>query len=491
MRCLETVALLGVAAATLTVPGNGTAQALVEQRCRLSAESVPAMFALCSTLTVPLDPAAPNGSGIDLFVARVAALTATPRPDPLVIISGGPGQSAVDFYLQSRGAFEPARRDRDLLLLDQRGTGRSADGFACRVPEDLALETTGSQALARFVDECVASLEHDPRFYTTSVAVADLERLRAAVGAEQWNLYGVSYGTRVAQHYLRRFPERARSVVLDGVVPPELALGPDVAREAQRALDRIFERCAADAGCAAKFADLPATFAALLARLETEPVPQPASKLPADGAAPPPAMEFGAVHLRALVRFLSYNAATVSLLPVLLTEARSGNFAPLVRQAYTTLRGLPESLSFPMSNAVLCTEDSPFIAESATEGLSELYLGTLIVDGVRATCARWPAGVIDPDFKTAVVADRPVLLLSGSNDPITPPAYAERVIAGGLANSVHLIGRDQGHGLIGVGCVPRVVRAFLENPAPRELDATCLDAEPPPPFFLSLLGPAP
>ena len=373
MRCLPTVALLGVAVAAFAVPRGGAAQALVEQRCRLSAESLPAAFALCATLTVPLDPAAQSGESIDLFVARIAAQTSTPRPDPLVIISGGPGQSAVDFYLQARAAFEPARRDRDLVLLDQRGTGRSRTGFTCPVPEDLALETAGTEALERFVVECVASLEHDPRFYTTSVAVADLERLRAALGAEQWNIYGVSYGTRVAQHYLRRFPERTRSVVLDGVVPPDLALGPDVAREAQRALNRIFERCAeADSACAAKFADLPANFTALLARLESEPVPQPPTP-----AKPAPARqrlrrdEFGALHARALVRFLSYSATPSRCCRVLFTEAYAGNYAPLVGQARTTLRGLPESMSFPMSNSVLCTEDAPFIAPGATEGLSE------------------------------------------------------------------------------------------------------------------------
>jgi hypothetical protein len=84
-----------------------------------------------------------------------------------------------------------------------------------------------------------------------------------------------------------------------------------------------------------------------------------------------------------------------------------------------------------------------------------------------------------------------VLLLSGDNDPITPPAYAERVIAGGLSNSKHVVGRNQGHGLVAVGCVPRLLRAFLEKPVPAELDASCIDGEPAPPFFLSLLGPAP
>jgi pimeloyl-ACP methyl ester carboxylesterase len=284
--------------------------------------------------------------------------------------------------------------------------------------------------------------------------------------------------------------------VLDGVVPPALALGPDVAREAQRALDQIFARCRADKGCAMRFADLPAEFAALLARLEAAPVGGAAASsaeppsAPTAAQAPPQKTTFGAQELRALVRFMSYNGATVALLPVLLHEAYSGNYDPLVSQAGTLLRGLPESLSFAMSNSVLCTEDVPFVDAGAQDGLADTYLGTTIVDSLNLICSRWPAGEIDSDFKTPLQSDRPVLLLSGSNDPITPPDYAQRVAAT-LPNSVQLVGRSQGHGLLPVGCVPRLIAKFIDDPNPRLVAADCLDAEPPTPFFLTLLGPAP
>jgi pimeloyl-ACP methyl ester carboxylesterase len=480
-KALTKLALACGAATALSWPGVGAAQPgpLGTERCRLEAASLPAAFARCGTLAVPEDPAQPDGPTIDVFVARIGALSAEPRPDPLLLIAGGPGQSTVDFYLQLRGAFEAARRDRDIVLVDQRGTGRSAAGFACTVPDDLALDTAGAEVLTRIVDECRGALEHEPRFYTTSVAVQDLERVRAALGIEQWNVYGISYGTRVAQHYLRRFPDRVRAAVLDGVVPAELALGPDVARDAQRALEQIFARCAADGGCNSRFAALPDDFATLLTRLD--------SAATADPSRPP----LSALELRALVRFMSYSGATVALLPVLLHEAHAGNYAPLAGQARSLLRDLPESLSFPMSNSVTCTEDVAFIDPAATNGLDDTYLGTAIVDALRLICASWPAGVLDEGFKQPVASDKPVLLLSGEHDPVTPPAYAERAIAGGLRNSKHVIGKGQGHGLVGVGCVPRVLRAFLETPVPAELDASCLDSEPPTPFFLSLLGPAP
>jgi pimeloyl-ACP methyl ester carboxylesterase len=460
------------------LPGTAQPEWRGDERCRLSADPLPAAYARCGKLEVPLDPAAPNGESIEIFVARVAALSAEPRSDPLLLIAGGPGQSTVDFYLQLRGAFEQARRERDVILVDQRGTGRSAEGFACEAPDDLSLDTADSEVLARVIDACIADLTHDPRFYTTSVAVRDLDAVRTALGVETWNVYGVSYGTRVAQHYLRQYPEHVRSVVLDGVVPPPLALGPDVAREAQRALEQIFARCADDLRCGARFAALPQLFAEVLSRLDAG---------AADETDPPP---ISALELRTLVRFMSYSAATVALLPVLISEAHAGNYAPLEGQARTLLRELPESLSFPMSNSVTCTEDLPY-ADAATDDLASTYLGTAIMDALKQICARWPVGTIDASFKTPVVSDTPVLLLSGEYDPITPPGYAERVKAEGLGNSAHLIGRGQGHGLVGVGCVPRVLRAFLEDPTPANVDASCLKLEPPTPFFLTLLGPAP
>ena len=467
-------------AAIAASPAGAQTELLAPERCRLVEDGLPAAYARCGTLAVPLDPAAPDGPKIEIFVARIASLSSEPRPDPLVLIAGGPGQSTVEMFLQVRSAFEAVRRDRDLILVDQRGTGRSAEGFACATPEDLSLDTAEGSELERVIDACLAQLEHDARFYTTSVAVQDLDRVRAALGVEQWNVYGVSYGTRVAQHYLRRFPQHTRAVILDGVVPPTLALGPDVAREAQRALEQIFARCAADTRCAAKFADLPGTFAELLARLDAA---------AADSAAARPPLT--ALELRALVRFMSYNVATVALLPVLITEAHAGNYTPLAGQASTLLRDLPESLAFPMSSSVTCTEDFPYVNADAGAGLEATYLGTAIVEGLALICGRWPVGSIDDDFRTLVAADTPVLLLSGEFDPITPPAYAERVRDGGLRNAVHVIGRGQGHGLIAVGCVPRIARAFLESPPPQALDASCLEAEPPTPFFLSLLGPAP
>ncbi|NIW23324.1 MAG: alpha/beta fold hydrolase, partial [Gammaproteobacteria bacterium] len=194
--------------------------------CRLTAAWLPAVSAECGTLEVLEDPSEPAGATqIELFVARVPSLNVAPEEDPLVILAGGPGQAATDLYPRVRVAFEPIRRDRDIVLIDQRGTGNSAP-LTCPQISAATVELADPEALPALMSACLAELNGDPRLYTTSVAVRDLERVREALGVEQWNLYGISYGTRVAQHYLRRYPERTRALILDGVVPNEAPLGP-------------------------------------------------------------------------------------------------------------------------------------------------------------------------------------------------------------------------------------------------------------------------
>src|SRR5690606_30431403 len=184
---------------------------------------------------------------------------------PLYIISGGPGQAASELYLSMAPALARIRRDRDVVIVDQRGTGRS-QRLDCVFPEDETL-LMDSDSVKQTIEGCITQLPADVRFYTTSVAVQDLDAVRAALGHEHLNLYGVSYGTRVAQHYMRRYPERVRSAILDGVVPADLPLGPLIASDAQAALDRAFQRCNDDAGCGNAFPDISASFQALRTRL--------------------------------------------------------------------------------------------------------------------------------------------------------------------------------------------------------------------------------
>ena len=338
------------------------------------------------------------------------------------------------------------------------------------------------------VAQCLAELERDPRFFTTSAAVRDLDAVRRAFGIDRWNLYGVSYGSRVAQHYLRRYPEHVRAVVLDGVVPPTLALGPDIALNAQAALDRIFERCARDDGCATRFGDLASAFDELMSRIKATPV-SVAARDAATGEIEETLVT--GEYLMGVTRLFSYSDVSAALLPLIIDEAASGRFEMLLAQAELIEGNLERALSFPMHNSVICSEDYPFDAAAAAPGAADGYLGTSVVDALNTICARWPKGLVDPDLKEPLVSAHPMLLLSGSNDPVTPPEYAEDMIAQGLSGARHLVAPGQGHGMAPVGCMPDLMQEFIETAAPEYLDANCLYRVIPAPFFLTPAGPGP
>ena len=219
------------------------------QPCRLEHPArMLALSAECASVTVAENPDEPKGRTIELFVARVPAISLNKKPDPLFLIAGGPGTSSVDLYTSSAGSFERVRRDRDIILVDQRGTGRS-HRLDCDYGDQNLFERIDEVEVGPANLKCRDELtkKSDLRMYTTSVAVRDLDRVRQLLGYERINLYGNSYGTRVAQHYARRFPKATRAVILDGVVNPEVVLGPAIAVDAERALERILARCARDA----------------------------------------------------------------------------------------------------------------------------------------------------------------------------------------------------------------------------------------------------
>ncbi len=465
---------------------HGATAAIETEACRLSTRWLATVAAQCGTLTVPEDPANPEGRQIELFVARIPALSGAPQPDPVLLISGGPGQATTDLYLGLRGAFEPIRRDREIILLDQRGTGRSAR-LSCPAADAEDLETAALDELAALMTDCVTALDADPRYYTTSVAVGDLERLRQALEIPEWNIYGISYGTRVAQHYLRRYAEHTRAVILDGIVPAELALGPAIATNAQGVLEEIFVRCAAEPLCAQRFPALGERLTTLSARLVEQPL---AVAMPDPLTGEPGTRTLSERHLKTVIRLMTYAPLTTALLPLLVSEAHDGNYAPLTAQAYMMIGELEQSMSLPMHNSVVCTEDAPFYEDADLLDLDDTYLGSTIIDALMTVCSVWPVGVLDADLKAPLVSSRPVLLLSGEADPVTPPSYGDQVLEN-LGNARHIIGPGQGHGLAPVGCVPSLMRRFLQDLDPQGLDDSCLQRERTSPFFLDFTGPAP
>jgi pimeloyl-ACP methyl ester carboxylesterase len=490
---LATSSLCANAAASGAAPPASAP--LVLSACRLQqSQGLLALPAECGELRVPEDRSRPGGRRLPLFVARIPAINGQQADDPVFVLAGGPGMGASDFYPNLAGAFAALRRTRDIILVDQRGTGRSSR-LGCGAADALDMAEADEARLVAALRECRATLarDHDLRQFTTSVAVADLEAVRAALGYARINLYGSSYGTRVALHYARRYPARTRALVLDGVVPPQVVLGPSLALDAQRAFDRILARCRADEACNGRFPDIGADYAGLREQLHREPV-KVALDHPRTGE--PMQVSMGPGAFAVVLRLASYSASSAALLPWALHQARhAGQWRPLAALYVMAGTSVSDALAYGMHNSVVCAEDVPrFGGQIDRAALERTFLGASQVDLLQSLCADWPRGPVDADFHQPLQSAVPSLLLSGTADPVTPAAYGD-LVAQGLRNAVHIALPDQGHGQLGAPCMDRVVRDFLDLAAtPGEigqLDRRCLEPLRPAAFFLSASGPAP
>jgi pimeloyl-ACP methyl ester carboxylesterase len=476
--------LLLVAAAA-----SPAAPALELSDCRISAgPGYSGIAARCGTLVRPLNPDDAAAGQIELRVAVVPALDLQPEADALVPLAGGPGGSAIQFYSGYYSAFEAIRRERDILLLDQRGTGDSAR-MDCPFDDDIVEGQYSDEQTREFTRSCLEQLPYDPRYFTTSIAVTDLEALRQALDYPALNLLGTSYGTRVAQHYARRYPDTTRTIILDGVVPPQIPLGPEIATEAQRALDSILARCAADPDCNDRFPEIDLDFESIRARVRQGAVSVTLAD-PFTGR--PEVVDFGRDELAAAVRLLAYQAHSIAIMPLLIHEAANENFVPLAAQFQLTVSSLADALSLGMHNAVVCTEDLPYIDHDLVDhaALDATYIGALQLQALESICSIWPRGVIDEGLREPLATDIPVLLLSGDADPITPPRYAD-LAAVALSNARHVVNERQGHGQIAAGCMPKLLAEFVASADAGTLDTECMESAFVMPFFLDFSGPMP
>jgi pimeloyl-ACP methyl ester carboxylesterase len=476
------------AAAPATAPA---AAALRLSPCQIEHPLQLALIAAeCGTLSVAENPGAPGGRQIGLEVTRVAAISREKLPDPLFVLAGGPGQGAASFYAAVAPVFARILRERDIVLVDQRGTGGS-NRLGCKLDEDFVARSKEADILAAS-RACLAELapHADPAYYTTSLAVQDLERVRAALGYARINLYASSYGTRVAQQYLRHHGEHVRSLIMDGVVAPQSVLGSHSALDAEAALAGVLGRCASDRACSGVFGDPDKDYRAVRASLTNRPfyltVPDPQT-----GLATPVA--FGPEQLAIVLRLGTYSADFAALLPLLLSRAGSDfDFAPIAAQYLMTSRTYGEAIATGMHNTVVCAEDVPFFDPADLERTRRAapYLGTTQIDGLKALCKVWPKGPVDADLHAPLTSDVPTLLLSGKNDPVTPPAGAA-LAARGLRHVRSIVMDDVGHGQLVVPCMDRVMAQFVALGSAEQVDDRCTRNPLPTLFFLSLNGPAP
>ena len=455
--------------------------------CRLKGASYPAQ---CGTLRVPEDRGQPAKRQIDLKIAIIPALARTPEPDPLFLLAGGPGQAATEAFGPLLGAFERIHRSRDIVLVDQRGTGSSRP-LRCDLTDPsapFAVRLSGDSMSEERFRKCLGAFDADPRFYTTSIAMQDLDEVRAALGYRQIDLWGGSYGTRAALIYLREHGEHVRAAILDGVAPPALKLPVTFAADAQRSMDLLFQHCAAEKSCNAAFPDLKKRFDDLLAGLSKHParvhVQDPLTGAPAD-------VTISRDLFAAGVRGVLYQQDFASLAPLIVAHAAQGDFAPFIAATAGLDAGFARTMSFGMMFSVVCSEDLPGTTPQEIEEASKgTFLGPKLALDFLKICSFWPRGQVPKGFREPVRSDKPVLLLSGELDPATPPRWAENARAT-LPNSLHLVVPGVGHGATAEACVPQLMAQVIDKASVQGVDAGCLKPLRRPPFFIGFAGPPP
>jgi pimeloyl-ACP methyl ester carboxylesterase len=472
-------ALAACAAAVFAAFAGGAAAAPAAP-CRLKGID---REVLCGTVAVAEDPQRPDGRRIDVHYAVVPALARARRLEPVFVLAGGPGQSARQVAGQVQPLFARLNARRDIVYVDQRGTGAS-NPLACdsgHGPAASLAEMLDAEKLAARTRECLRRLGegNDLRQYATWIAVRDFEAVRAALAYERINLWGASYGTRAALEYLRQFPQRVRSAVLDGVAPADMALPASFGVDAQASIERLVAACAADAGCNGRYPALGAALDALLARAGGSGL-HAAVAHPLTGRTEEVRLQ--ADTLASVLRLPLYSPPLAALLPHVLAEAGRGNLAPLLAAAASLTSTAAENFAEGMHFAVVCAEDLPRVDAEARAAAATSRFGTTFVRLYDEACAAVPTLEVPAAFYGFSDADVPVLILSGGADPATPPRHGERV-AGRLKRATHVVAPNLGHGVSMHGCAPDLVAGFIRNAGAEGLDLGCLDRLPAPRFF--------
>lgn len=431
-------------------------------------------------MSVPEDrDAGPEGRNILLRVAVVPATLRPAAPDPLFVLVGGPGQAATEAGAGVAEVLRDVRRERAVVLVDQRGTGAS-NPLDCTLhdPDDMVGPLEDPVPLAK-VAECVKGWPADTRRYRTVDAADDIEAVRVALGYGRINLWGASYGTRLALEYLRRHGDHARAVVLDGVAPAGMVLPLAAATDGQAALDRVIADAAAD------FPRMAAELELLLARPPTKTV----VAHPRTGQRQ--ALTMGGEDFAVLIRGALYAPELASVLPMAIRRALADDLGPFAAISAALSGGLEDNLSLGLMLAVVCAEDIPRIKPGDVErAVQGTIFGPGLVQPLIDACAQVPTEAAPIELDAPVQSDVPTLILSGGSDPATPPRWGERA-AKGLSKSTHVQSAQMGHGLTIRGCVPELIADFLAAGDADELDVSCVDKIRRPPFFVRMTGPTP
>lgn len=425
----------------------------------------------CGHYDVPENPQEPDGAKISLNVLLLPAVNPVPEKDPLFIIAGGPGQSAVVVAESVHSIFNDVRKNRDIVFVDQRGTGKS-NPLDCEFETEASKQLSESQQEAfakQALVECIAKVKDHAAYYTTNYAVADLDAVRAALGYKKINLWGGSYGSRVVLEYMRRYPAHTRVSVLDGVAPVAIALPWSMESDGLAALQAINTQCAQTPACVASYGDIVLKAQKVSTQLLAKPE---AIKILHPRTQEKITVNLSAQDFSSVVRLALYSRDLSSLLPRVISEAEAGNyelFASLIylARAKSDMAGI----SYGMHYSVVCNEDYPLYKDkNAAE--SNVFLNSLSVQKYTEVCSQWPHAQLPPDYWKPIKSDLPVLMLSGSVDPVTPPRWAE-LVKKELTNVIHIIAPGGHHIISQEGCIAQLIAAFIAKGNTKDLDAQC------------------
>jgi pimeloyl-ACP methyl ester carboxylesterase len=431
----------------------------------------------CGKYEVYEDRDAKSGRKIALNILVLPALTATPKPDPVFYLEGGPGGSAVTSGKASPlgKLFKRWRAERDVVFVDQRGTGES-NPLRCEPSDadDMSQYFRGEDTVSGTarISDCRDKLSRvaNLALYTTPIAMDDLDEVRQVLGYDKLNLFGGSYGTRAALVYIRQHGDHVRSAVLDGVAPTNFKLPLPFAKGVQNALDRLFADCAADEKCHKAFPDVKGDLLAALASLDKGPVTSVAFNT-VKKRQEQVKMTRGA--FMDVVRLMLYDPQATSLLPLIIHQAAGGEFGGAATIGFIAEHQLVGFLAGGMSLSVICAEDVPFITDTdvkqATDGS---YYGDWRVRATIAACKDWPRGKVPANYSEPVKSDVPVLIISGDVDPVTPPWLAADA-ARSLSHARQIVGKNWSHSSIS-DCGNTLIADFISRSSAEGLDAACM-----------------
>lgn len=468
------------AGASITAPAKAANP--VTEPCRVKGFDIEIR---CARISVFEDRAGKQGRKIDIHVAILPAKSDRKKPDPVFIFAGGPGQSAIEVGPRVLPALGRLNRERDLVFVDQRGTGKS-NKLGCKIDDKDSVEGFGGDAEVRtFIEDCLAEAKKhaDPRFYTTTIAMHDLDDIRRALGYDKINVWGASYGTRAALEYVRRYPQHTRTATLDGMAPFDIALPLSFVADSHASLSALLKACAAEAACTRTFPNLESELTDLVRKLDANPR-QISVRHPRTGE-PLKIRVTGSVVLGG-IRGAMYAANVASVVPAAIQAAKLDDFGPLAALGLAIGGTIMDEMALGMHLSVICAEDWPLVQKATEGGVKRVGLyGDELIKDHRNMCSVWSRGAIPADFHSPVKSDVPILLLSGGIDPATPPRHAEAVLPG-LSRAKHVVAPNIGHGVSAQGCAPDLIKRFVEEGSVDKVDGSCLNKLPRPVFFQPL-----